>query len=49
MGKSIQFIIGGDYRKEEENHNKSTQGCMRLNRPECLEETQKVGRFEEKG
>ena len=36
MGKSIQFIIGGRLLKEEENHNKSTQGCMRLNRPGCL-------------
>lgn len=29
--------------KEEENHNKSTQGCMRLNRPECLKGDSKSG------
>lgn len=43
MGKSIQFIIGGRLQKEEENHNKSTQGCTRLNRTECLKGDSKSG------
>lgn len=34
----------GRLQKEEENHNKSTQGCMRLKRPECLKWNTKSGK-----
>lgn len=33
----------GRLQKEEKNHNKSTQGCMRLNRLECLKVDSKTG------
>lgn len=35
----------GRLQKEEKNHNKSTQGCMRLNRLECLKVDSKTSDF----